>query len=84
MDTPLAITHEEWQEIMVLPRVKELWKLKCSDAVESFSGSVYGVKLSYAPTPFVIMGNCYIISSRDGEVSNVIIKRIDGQLIVEE
>ncbi len=84
MKTPLTITTKEWQEIMTLPRVRDLWELDATDTIESFNSNVYGAKFNYTDKTSDEPGDLYIITSGNADICNALIKRMDGRLFVEE
>jgi hypothetical protein len=84
MKTPLTITTKEWQEIMTLPRVSDIWELDATDTIESFTSQVFGVKFNYSEKSPDELGDLYIITSGNADDCNVMIKRMNGKLFVEE
>lgn len=60
---PLEVSPSEWQEIVELPRVRELWGLR-DETAEEFAARVYGVKFNfisggpgYAGEMFILQGD---------------------------
>jgi hypothetical protein len=84
MKTPITITTKEWQEIMALPRVRDIWELEDTDTIESFTSQVFGAKFNYAEKSPDEPGNLYIITSGNADTCSVMVKRMDGTLFVEE
>ena len=84
MKTPLTITRNEWQEIMALPRVSDIWELEATDTIDSFTSQVFGAKFNYSEKSPDEPGDLYIVTSGNADDCNVMIKRMNGTLFVEE
>jgi hypothetical protein len=84
MKTPPTITAKEWQEIMQLPRVRDIWELDQNATIEALSSQVFGAKFNYSERSAEEPSDLYIITSGNADDCNVMIKRMDGTLFVEE
>ncbi len=84
MIIPQPITLPEWQEIMALPRIQQIWDLDGSETVEAFASNLLGVKFIYTTHQNEEQSSVYIISSGDADSMNALVKRTNGMLIVEE
>jgi hypothetical protein len=63
MNTPKALSVEEWKEIMEVPAVKESWGLSGNETPEEFADMAYGVKFHFVPmTGPGYVGDLYILS----------------------
>ena len=63
MNTPKALSIEEWKEIMDIPEVRESCGLSGSETPEEFADTVYGVKFHFVPmTGPGYVGDLYILS----------------------
>ncbi len=82
MNTPKALSIEEWKEIMDIPEVRESWGLSGSETPEEFADMVYGVKFHFVPmTGPAYVGDLYILSGDAiGEPFTLI--RKDKKLVV--
>ena len=82
MNTPKALSNEEWKEIMELPEVKDSWGLSGHETPEEFADMVYGVKFHFSPmTGPGYVGDLYLLSGDAlGEPFTLI--REDGKLVL--
>lgn len=82
MNTPQALSVEEWKEIMEIPTIKESWGLSGDETPEEFAKMVYGVKFDFTPvTGPGYVGDLYILSGDAiGEPFTLI--RKDNKLVV--
>ena len=82
MNTPKALSVEEWTEIMEIPTIKESWRLTDDETPEEFAGMVYGAKFDFTPmTGPGYVGDLYILSG-DAIGEPITLIRKDGKLIV--
>jgi hypothetical protein len=60
---PLAISENEWQEILKTLEVRETWGLEEEDeiTVEEFQKNVYGVKFKFVSGSPGYIGDLYIL-----------------------
>jgi hypothetical protein len=82
MNTPKALSIEEWEEIMEIPEVKDSWGLSGDETPEEFSEMVYGAKFHFVPmTGPGYVGDLYVLSGDAiGEPFTLI--RKDNKLVV--
>jgi len=80
LNDPIAITTEEWKEIMSLPIVRDSWGLE-DETPEDFRNMVYGVKFNFHSGSPGYVGDLYILQ---GDVLTgdppFILGRYDGEL----
>jgi len=60
MNKPLAISIDEWKEIMQIPEVRESWGIE-NETVEDFADMVYGVKFHFTSGSPGYCGELYIL-----------------------
>jgi hypothetical protein len=60
MNKPLAISIEEWKEIMQVPEVKESWGIE-DETPEEFADMVYGVKFEFMSGSPGYVGDIFIL-----------------------
>lgn len=82
MNTPIALSMDEWKEVMQVPAIKESWGLSGDETPEEFADIAYGVKFDFAPmTGPGYVGDLYILSGDAlGEPFTLI--RKDGKLVI--
>lgn len=81
MNKPLEISLAEWQEIMAIPYISQIWGLQEDETPEFFAEMVYGVKFDFVSGSPGYVGPLYILQ---GDVLTgdppIMIGRVDGQL----
>ena len=60
MNKPLEISLAEWQEIMALPYVQQIWGLT-DETPEQFAEWVYGAKFDFSSGSPGYVGDLYIL-----------------------
>jgi hypothetical protein len=58
---PIAISKNEWEEIMNLPVVRESWGIEDDETLEDFLSMVYGVKFNFVSGSPGYVGELYIL-----------------------
>jgi hypothetical protein len=80
MNKPLEISSAEWQEIIALPYIAQIWGLT-DETAEEFSSWVYGVKFDFHSGSPGYVGPIYILQ---GDVLTgdppILLGRPNGQL----
>jgi len=75
----LAITRDEWKEIMLVPEVHATFEIKSSETVDDFGFRIYGAKYVFDDPDYdgIIYTLVYQFSSKD---KVVILERYKGVL----
>ena len=63
MHTPTAISIKEWEEIMRVPEVQNLWDIKYGDTTEAFTAKMYGAKYVFESESRITSGDMYVLYS---------------------
>ena len=63
MNTPSEITLKEWEEIMKVPEVQNLWDIKYGDTTEAFAAKTYGARYVFESKSRIVSGDMYILYS---------------------
>lgn len=83
MNTPQEISLAEWQEIMAIPYISQIWGLTEDETADWFSSLVYGVKFDFVSGSPGYAGPLYILQ---GDVLTgdppIVIVRENGKLHV--
>ena len=58
---PIAISEDEWQEIMNVPVVRDSWGIEDDETLEDFVSMVYGVKFNFQSGSPGYDGELYIL-----------------------
>lgn len=61
MNKPLEISLAEWQEIMAIPYISQIWGLEDDETPEQFAKMVYGVKFDFVSGSPGYVGPLYIL-----------------------
>ena len=61
MNKPLEISLAEWQEIMAIPYISQIWGLQDDETPEFFAEMVYGVKFDFVSGSPGYVGPLYIL-----------------------
>lgn len=80
---PIAISKDEWQEIMSLPVVRDAWGIEDDETLEDFLSMVYGVKFNFQSGSPGYVGDLYILQgdTLTGDPP-IMLGRENGKLIV--
>jgi hypothetical protein len=80
---PIAISQDEWQEIMNLPIIRDAWGLEDDETLEDFMSMVYGVRFNFHSGSPGYVGELYILQgdTLTGDPP-IMLGRQDGKLIV--
>lgn len=80
---PIAISQDEWHEIMNLEVVRESWGLENDETLGDFLSMVYGVKFDFHSGSPGYVGDLYILQG-DALVGDppIMLGRQNGKLIV--
>ena len=76
MNQPLAISNDEWKEIMQIPEVRESWGIK-NETAEQFADMVYGVKFEFTSGSPGYVGDLYILQgdTLTGDAPFILLRR---------
>jgi hypothetical protein len=58
---PKKITHEEWAEIIRIPRIREAWGLEADTTPEAFTSWCYGVRFDFVSGGPGYCGDLYLL-----------------------
>jgi len=53
----------EWEEIMRVPEVQNLWDIKYGDTTEAFAAKMYGAKYVFKSKSRIVSGDMYVLYS---------------------
>lgn len=54
---------KEWEEIIKVPEVQNLWDIKYGDTVEGFASKMYGARYVFESKSRVTSGDMYVLYS---------------------
>jgi len=76
MNKPIAISTQEWKEIMQLPEVRESWGIE-DETPEEFADMVYGVKFDFSSGSPGYCGELYILQGDilTGDAPFILVRR---------
>jgi hypothetical protein len=81
MNTPKALSMDEWKEVMQIPVVMESWGLSGNETPEEFAEIAYGVKFDFVSGGPGYVGDLYILSG-DALGESLTLIRKDGKLVI--
>ena len=82
---PHSLTPGEWQEIMRMSSIREMWGLEDDTTVEEFSSLVYAAKFHFVSGSPGYIGDLFILQGDHltGEPPVILRRSKDGGLTVE-
>lgn len=78
---PIAISKDEWQEIMNFEVVRDAWGIEDNETLEDFLSMVYGVKFNFQSGSPGYVGDLYILQGDLAGDPPLQLGRQDGKLI---
>ena len=63
MNKPTEITMKEWEEIMRVHEVQNIWDIKYGDTSEAFASKMYGAKYVFESKSRIVSGDMYVLYS---------------------
>ena len=82
MNKPQELSMAEWNELMHIPAIREMWGLEDGDSTEQFAEMVYAVKFRYSAGMMPgYVGDLYILHG-DAMGEPVTLIRNDGVLVI--
>jgi len=63
MHKPAEISIQEWEEIMRVPEVQNLWDIKYGDTTEAFVAKTYGSRYVFESKSRIVSGDMYVLYS---------------------
>jgi len=80
MNTPLPLTANEWNEVVAVDAVRQLWGLDSDETGEAFSQRAYGTKFDFVSAVGPGSGDVYVIMDDALGGPPVVLRRTEGKL----
>jgi hypothetical protein len=79
---PHELTAAEWNEIAIIPAIRESWGLQENEGAEVLAPQVYGVKFKFVSGSPGYVGDLFMLQgdALTGDAPFVLIRGRDGQL----
>ncbi len=77
---PLPLTPSEWNEVVAVDTIRELWGLESDETGETFSQQAYGAKFDFVSGVGPGSGDVYVIMDNAFGGPPVILTRNEGKL----
>ncbi len=78
--TPLPLTADEWNEVVAVDTVRQLWGLDSYETGETFSQQAYGAKFDFLSSVGPGSGDVYVIMDDAFGGPPVVLSRNEGKL----